>query len=64
MVRLMVRPTHDLLAGGIPRDVLSEVYRSPGRDQMIDGVGRIRALLAELGLVHRTARLMWRAMGI
>ncbi len=65
MVRLMVRPTHDLLAGGIPRDVLSEVYRSPaGRDQMIDGVGRIRALLAELGLVDRTARLMWRAMGI
>lgn len=65
MVRLMAQPTHDLIAGGVPKDVVRSVYRSEaGRLLLIDGVARIRSLLGELGLITPAARRMWRLMGI
>ncbi len=65
MVRLMAQPTHDLISGGVPKDVVRSVYRSEaGRQLLIDGVARIRGLLGELGLLTPGARRMWRLMGI
>lgn len=65
MVRLMLRPTHDLVAAGVPRDVLVDMYRSePGRQHLLDGVARIRELLAEQDLITPSARWMWRRLGI
>jgi len=65
MARLMLRPTHDLVAGGVPADVLDEMYRSPaGRDHLIDAVARIRTLMVDLDMVTPSARWMWRRFGI
>lgn len=65
MVRLMAQPTHDLLRGGVPRDVITQVNRSAeGRRLLTDGVARIRKLLVDLDLVTPPARAMWRAMRI
>lgn len=65
MVRLMLRPTHDLVAAGVPRAVLVDMYRSePGRRHLLDGVARIRELLAGEDLITPSARWMWRRLGI
>jgi hypothetical protein len=65
MVRLMLRPTHDLEAAGVPRAVLVDMYRSePGRRHLLDGVARIRELLIEEELVTPSARWMWRRLRI
>lgn len=65
MVRLMLRPTHDLVGGGVPRDVVRELYRSePGRQHLVDAVARIRALMVDLDLVTPSARFMWRRFGL
>ncbi len=65
MVRLMLRPTHDLVAAGVPREVLVDMYRSdPGRADLVDAVDGVRSLFVELGMVTAPARLVWRAGGI
>ena len=65
MVRLMLRPTHDLVRGGVPHEVLVQMYRSePGRRHLLDGVARIRELLVEQDLVTPSGRWMWRRLRI
>lgn len=65
MVRLMLRPTYDLVAAGVPRGVLAEMYRSgPGRAHLADAVAGVRELFVELDMVTPAARCIWRAAGI
>lgn len=65
MVRLMMRPNHDLRAAGVPAEVLSQLDRSePGRALLVDGVAKIRQLFVDLDLVTPPARWMWRRLGI
>lgn len=65
MARLMLRPNHDLVAAGVPREVLREVDRSAaGRALLVDGVAKIRRLFVELDLVTPPARWMWRRLGL
>ena len=62
----MLRPPGDLRRHcGVPREVAREASRSPeGRRLERDSIARTRHLLADLGLMNRPARALWRAMGI
>lgn len=66
MVRLMVWPQGDLVRHcGVPRDVLRAANRSPeGRALLTDSVAKARRLCGELGLLTRSSRPVWKAMGI
>lgn len=65
MVRLMLRPTHDLLAAGVPGDVLADMYRSvAGRRHLVEALAGVRQLFVELDMVTPAARSVWRVGGI
>lgn len=65
MVRLMLRPTHDLVSAGVPRQVLADMYRSePGRRQLVDALDRVRSLFIGLDMVTPASRMVWRLGGI
>lgn len=65
MVRLMLRPNHDLIRLGVPRDVLRDVNRSAaGRQELADGVARIRDLMVEEGLVTPASKKVWQRLSI
>ncbi len=65
MVRLMLRPTHDLIGAGVPKNVLVDMYRSaPGRRHLVDALEGVRSLFVELDMVTPAAKLVWRAGGI
>jgi hypothetical protein len=66
LTRVMLRPPGDLLRHfGLPEEVARQAVRSPaGRQLEKDAVAKTRRLLNELGLTTRTARVVWRAMGL
>ncbi|MGA4993550.1 AurF N-oxygenase family protein [Nonomuraea bangladeshensis] len=67
MARIMLAPPGAMIRHfRIPPNVVAEVYlRNPeARREIRDSVGKTRELCAELGLVNRFTRRLWRAMGI
>jgi hypothetical protein len=67
MSQMMMRPSADVVrTHGVPRAVLAEAYgRNPEhRARTLDALGKVRALLDELGLVTPGAALVWRAVGL
>ena len=62
MARQMLRPTRQMVARhGIPRAVVREAARR-GRPGMVEAVRPVRELCAELGLVPRVMRPLWRPL--
>lgn len=65
MVRLMVRPTGDVVRAGVPRRVIRDAYRTPqGRELFAECAGKPRVLIRELGLMTRAGERTWKALGI
>jgi hypothetical protein len=66
MGRVMVYPSPQTRRTfGIPRQVFRTAFRSPaGRTLLQESVAKPRRLCAELGLMTRPARLLWKAMGV
>lgn len=66
MARIMVFPNgHTLRTFGIPRDVTRTALRSPAaRGLLVESVAKPRRLCAELGLMTRPARALWKLMGV
>ena len=65
MVRLMVRPTGDVIRAGAPRGAVAGPFRSGrGRQMQADSAAKPRELLAELGAVTALGTLVWKALGI
>ena len=66
MGRVMVYPSRQTRRTfGIPRPVFTGAMRSPaGRALLRESVAKPRRLCAELGLMTRPARLLWKAMGV
>ena len=66
MARVMVYPSHQTRRTfGLPRRVFLDAVRSPaGREILQQSVAKPRRLCAELGLMTRPARLLWKAMGV
>jgi hypothetical protein len=67
MSQMMLRPSpHLIRTYGIPRAVVAEAYtRNPRhRARTLEAIGKVRALLEELGLVSPSARRLWRWLGL
>ena len=66
LTRVMLRPRRDMLRHfGIPEEVARQAVESPeGRQLEKDAIAKTRRLLTELGLATRTARAVWRAVGL
>lgn len=66
MTRLMVHPTPQLVRHfEIPRRELRAAKRHPeSRAVLVASAAKVRELCEELGLYGRTARLLWRAVGL
>jgi hypothetical protein len=66
MGRVMVYPSRQTRRTfGMPRPVFVSACRSPaGRTLLRESVAKPRRLCAELGLMTRRARLLWKAMGV
>jgi hypothetical protein len=66
MARIMLSPPGPMVKHfGIPREVVREAYRVGSHiDDVSDSVGKVRDLLAELGLITWANRWLWKMMGI
>ncbi|WP_030167239.1 AurF N-oxygenase family protein [Spirillospora albida] len=66
MARIMLSPPGPMVRHfGIPKDVVRAAYKSPAAQAEIsDSVGKIRDLMAELGVISPAAKRIWRAFGI
>jgi hypothetical protein len=65
MVRLMVRPTGDVVRAGVPRRVIRDAYRTEqGRELFAESAAKPRLLMRELGLMTRAGERVWKALGI
>jgi len=66
MARIMLSPPGPMVRHfGIPRDVVREAYGTPeARAQVCESVGKVRDLMAELGLITPVTRQIWKAFGI
>jgi len=65
MVRLMVRPTGDVVRAGVPRSVIRDAYCTPaGRALFAECAAKPRVLVRELGLMTATGESVWKAFGI
>ncbi|GAA4103718.1 MULTISPECIES: AurF N-oxygenase family protein [Actinomadura] len=66
MARIMLSPPGPMVRHfGIPRDVVREAYRTPeARANISQSVGKVRDLMAELGLITPVSRQVWKAFGI
>jgi hypothetical protein len=66
MARMMLVPPADLCAGtGLPKAEVTKAYRSAaGRRLLSESVSKTRKLWAELGLMPRWVRPLWKLMGI
>jgi hypothetical protein len=66
MGRVMVYPSRQTRRTfAMPRGVFLSSFRSPaGRELLRESVAKPRRLCAELGLMTRPARLLWKAMGV
>ncbi|HEU4566961.1 MAG TPA: diiron oxygenase, partial [Marmoricola sp.] len=64
---VIMKPGREMTrAVGVPPEVLDEVFwDSPdGRQMLRDLFADVRALAAEMGLMNRVARRVWKALGI
>lgn len=65
MVRIMVRPTVDVVRAGVPRSVIRDAFStSDGRTLLADSASKPRQLLQQLDAVTPLGRLTWKALGI
>ncbi|GAA3507938.1 diiron oxygenase [Actinomadura keratinilytica] len=66
MARIMLSPPGPMVRHfGIPREVVREAYRTPeNRAHVCQSVGKVRDLMAELGLITPVSRQVWKAFGI
>ena len=66
LARVMVYPNgHTLRTFGVPREVTRRALRSPASRQLLaESVAKPRRLCAELGLMTRPARALWKLMGV
>jgi hypothetical protein len=67
MARLMLRPSTQVVARhDIPRDVIARAYghNEQHRARTAESLQKVRSLCAELGLLGRSYRLFWRALGL
>jgi hypothetical protein len=66
LTRVMLRPPKDMIRYfKIPKDVVAEAYAAPEAKRIAsESVARTRRLLAEVGLMNRNSRRVWKAMGI
>lgn len=65
MVRLMVRPTSDVVRAGVPRRVIRDSYRTPqGRALFAECAAKPRVLMRELGVMTPVGERVWKALGI
>jgi hypothetical protein len=66
MARIMLSPPGPMVRHfAIPEEVVREAYRDGAhRDEVSDSVGKVRDLLAELGLITPVNRRVWMLMGI
>ncbi len=66
MARVMVYPSRQTRRTfAMPRQVFRHAFRSPeGRELLTGSVAKPRRLCAELGLMTRPARVLWRVMGV
>ncbi|GAA2582869.1 diiron oxygenase [Actinomadura fulvescens] len=66
MARIMLSPPGPMVRHfNIPKDVVREAYKNPAAQaEICASVGKIRDLMAELGLINRRNKLVWKAFGI
>ncbi|MBT2210949.1 diiron oxygenase [Actinomadura sp. NEAU-AAG7] len=66
MARIMLAPPGPMVRHfGIPKDVVRAAYRSEASQaEIANSVGKIRDLMAELGVVDPVNRRIWKAFGI
>jgi hypothetical protein len=67
MAQMMMRPSAQIVRTyGIPREVSRAAYsKNPvHRARTLEALGKVRALLAELGLVTPASRRLWQLLGI
>jgi len=66
MARMMLVPPADLCRHtGLPTAEVTKAYRTPAGQQLLsDSVGKTRKLWAELGLMPRWIRPLWKLMGM
>lgn len=67
MAQMMLQPSRELVRRyGIPRQVLEEAYtRNPAhKAAVLESLGKVRRLCAELGLLGPGYRRLWRALGL
>ncbi|MDT0310438.1 diiron oxygenase [Streptomyces sp. DSM 44917] len=66
MARIMLSPPGPMVRRfRIPREVVREAYHSPeARAEIRDSVAKVRELMAELGILNRWNRHLWRWWGI
>ncbi|MFN8050947.1 MAG: diiron oxygenase [Acidimicrobiales bacterium] len=65
MVRLMVRPTSDVVRAGVPLGVIQDAYRTEaGRALYVECAAKPRVLARELGLMTTLGERTWKAFGI
>ena len=65
MVRIMVRPTVDVVRAGVPRSVIRGAFATAdGKALLADSAAKPRELLKELDVVTPLGRLVWKAFGI
>ncbi|WP_395110526.1 diiron oxygenase [Actinomadura sp. SCN-SB] len=66
MARIMLSPPGPMVRHfGIPKDVVRAAYRGGDhRDDLSDSVGKVRDLLAELGLITPVSKRLWKLMGV
>ena len=66
MARMMLVPPADLCAHtGLPKAEVTKAFRTPqGKRLLADSVGKTRKLWAELGLMPRWIRPLWKLVGL
>ncbi|NGN62573.1 diiron oxygenase [Streptomyces sp. A7024] len=66
MARIMLSPPGTMVRRfRIPPEVIREVYASQeAQDEIRNSVGKVRDLMAELGLITRANKRLWKAFGI
>ena len=65
MVRMMVRPTSDVVRAGVPRRVIRDAYRTPqGSALFAECAAKPRVLIRELGLMTPIGERVWKALRI
>lgn len=65
MVRLMVRPTRDVVRAGVPWAVIRDAYRTEqGRALFAECTAKPRLLMRELGVITPLGRRVWKLFGI